>query len=115
MDFGIDPETLSVSPDGVVRFVLVAASGSTRNVVYQAIRCAGFDYRIEARYHEAEGSPGDWHRTADTSPWLPMADTPMGRTARLIARSGVCEGRLPGGRAEDIVRALRTGRVTGYE
>lgn len=115
LDFGIDPQTLSVSPEGVVRFVLVASSGSVRTVVYQAIRCAGFDYRIEARFQTGDDGPGAWNRSPDASPWLPMADTPMGRTARLIARSGVCEGRLPGGRADDIVRALRTGRVVGYE
>lgn len=115
LDFGIDPQTLSVSPEGVVRFVLVASSDSARTVVYQAIRCSGFDYRIEARYQTADDGTGAWSRAPEGSPWLPMADTPMGRTARLIARSGVCEGRVPGGRADDIVRALRTGRVVGYE
>ncbi|GAB4207372.1 MAG: hypothetical protein Fur0019_11750 [Tibeticola sp.] len=115
LDFGIDPETLSVSPDGVVRFVLVTSSSSARTVVYQAIRCSGFDYRIEARFQAEDGASGSWSRAPDTNPWLPMADTLMGRTARLIARSGVCEGRVPGGRADDIVRALRTGRVVGYE
>lgn len=115
LDFGIDPQTLSVSPEGVVRFVLVASSGSARTVVYQAIRCSGFDYRIEARYQTADDGTGAWSRAPEANPWLPMADTPMGRTARLIARSGVCEGRVPAGRADDIVRALRTGRVVGYE
>lgn len=115
LNFGIDPQTLSVSPEGVVRFVLVATSDSARTVVYQAIRCSGFDYRIEARYQTAADGTGAWSRAPEASPWLPMADTPMGRTARLIARSGVCEGRVPAGRADDIVRALRTGRVVGYE
>ena len=90
--------------EGVVRFVLVASSGSARTVVYQAIRCSAFDYRIEARYQTADDGTGAWSRAPEASPWLPMADTPMGRTARLIARSGVCEGRVPGGRADDRSR-----------
>ncbi|QLP99330.1 MAG: hypothetical protein HZY78_02645 [Burkholderiaceae bacterium] len=99
LDFGIDPQTLSVSPEGVVRFVLVASSGSARTVVYQAIRCSGFDYRIEARYQTADDGTGAWSRAPEASPGCPWPTRPWAvprgsSRARACARAG-CPAAAP--------------------
>ena len=57
---GVDPETLRITPDGIVRYVMVAQSPSgTVNATYEGIRCltAG----VEA--------PGMVPEVADPQPW----------------------------------------------
>ena len=47
---GIDPETLTVSSDGIVRYVVVAVSGNGNiNAAYEGIWCRAGDVKIYAR------------------------------------------------------------------
>ena len=57
--FFIDPQTLSVGADGVVRYTLVARSRSgAENVSYEGMRCENGTYRVYAI-----GNAGRWATT----------------------------------------------------
>lgn len=114
LNVALDPAGVEVTPDGVVHFVLVmgtTAEGSAPSALRASLRCQTAEYRIEARYQADTG----WVMAPQDLTWQPMAETPLGRLSWMIARNGACEGRTVAGSASEIVRRLRTGRVTGYE
>ena len=50
LKFGVDPATITIGKDWVVRYVLVASSRSGNfNAMYEAIRCATGEYKTYAR------------------------------------------------------------------
>jgi CNP1-like family len=66
--FFIDPYSLSVGADGVVRYVLVARSPSgAQNVSYEGMRCSGASYRLYATGRR----DGTWSEAHDDS-WRPI-------------------------------------------
>lgn len=112
LNYGVDPATLTVDPQGEVRYVLVAwKPGGARNVLYEGIRCASSDFRVHARYSDDRG----WAPTPADSPWQALTSGASARIAWTVARMGACEGHTPGGSAEEIVRRLRSGKLPGYE
>jgi hypothetical protein len=65
----VDPETISVGDDGVVRYVLVIVSSSGAwNTSYEGILCRKGEYR---RY--AYGSGGQWQELPAT-PWRQVVE-----------------------------------------
>lgn len=102
--FGIDPATLVITPDGIVRYVVVAsnASGSV-TAFYEGIRCATGEVKTYAR---ASG-PGLW--TANKEPqWRQLNDNLPSRHALAFARQGACDGRAAAATSvADILRAMR--------
>ncbi|MGH8690914.1 MAG: CNP1-like family protein [Burkholderiales bacterium] len=61
--FFIDAGSLSVGPDGVVRYALVARSDAgAENVSYEGMRCRTGEVRIYAIGHDGRwgGKPGEW-------------------------------------------------------
>jgi hypothetical protein len=66
----IDPESLTVGGDRVVRYTLVFVSSSgARNISYEGVHCGEHEYR---RY--AYGADGAWH-PIDASPWQRVTNT----------------------------------------
>ncbi len=105
LSFGVDPATLVIAPDGVVRYVVVASSRSGAvNAMYEGVRCATGDYRVYARYNTS----GGWSPVADTD-WRSMYAPSPSRYTLAIAKSGVCKGNAPNLSTEHIVRDLRAG------
>jgi len=101
--FGIDPASVSVGKDRIVRYVVVATSPSgTVNAMYEGIRCDAAEVRVYARHNPDSG----WvaARSAD---WQPLHSTPNTRHSLIIARNGVCLGNAPNGNATEIVNDLR--------
>jgi len=99
--FGVDPGSVAIGGDGIVRYVVVATSGSGAvNAMYEGIRCDTANYRIYARYTGTGWSPaqGDWR---------PMQDDAVSRHTLAIARNGACIGKAPNSSAEQIVRDLK--------
>lgn len=102
LTLGVDPATVTVTPDGVVRYVLVARNSSGgMNVMYEGIRCATGQYRLYARH-----SGGEW-RPVTGGDWISLQAPMPSKHPLILARSGMCEGRAPLGSAADIVRTLR--------
>ena len=102
---GIDPETISISPNGMVRYVVVMrnTAGSV-SAAFEGLVCASGQVITYAR---AQGN-GSW--TIVTTPvWRDMGDNLPSRHAMAFARQGACDAggvRTPA----DIVNALRQGR-----
>lgn len=66
--FLVDPASLSIGKDGVVRFtVVIESSGGARTVNYEGLRCATRERRLYA-FGQPDGS---WIESKD-SPWILM-------------------------------------------
>ncbi|TXT38292.1 MAG: hypothetical protein FD135_2984 [Comamonadaceae bacterium] len=104
LKFGIDPATLSISSDGIVRYVMVAqnASGSV-NAMFEGLRCATGQVKTYAR----ASSSGAWSVVKDPQ-WRDLGDNLPSKHAMALVQQGVCEGRTVAGRtAQDLIRVLK--------
>jgi len=104
LQFGVDPATISVSADGVVRYVVVAsnASGSV-NAFYEGIRCGTGEVKTYAR----ASNTGTWTLIKDAQ-WRGLTDNQPSKHAWVFARQGACEGRAAAASsAQDIIRAMK--------
>ena len=103
MRFGVDPASVTVGTDSVVRYVVVATSPSgTVNGMYEGIRCSTGEVKIYARHNPDSG----WV-PAKGSDWRDLRTTPNSRYSLEVARSGACLGRAPNGSAVQIVNDLK--------
>ena len=101
--FGVDPATLSVGADGVVRYVVVASSDSgALNALHEGIRCASGEFRVYARFHR----DGGWTASTDAG-WQSLFANMPSRHPLALARAGLCMNSAPNGPVERIVRDLR--------
>lgn len=103
--FGVDPATLVITPDGIVRYVMVAknASGSI-SAMYEGIRCSSGEVKTYARY----STSGRWSAVKDPQ-WRALNDNLPSRHALALARQGACDGRaMPASSVSEIVRALKS-------
>jgi hypothetical protein len=99
--FGIDPATLSVSPDGIVSYVVVASSASgSVNAMFEGIRCATGEVKTYARYNAS----GQWTLSTDPQ-WQDMNGRLLSRHALALARQGLCEGRSAAGNSGATIGA----------
>lgn len=103
MKFGIDPATLAVTPDGIVRYVMVAISpGGSLTAFYEGIRCATGEVKSYAR----ASADGAWTLVKNPE-WRGLNDKQPSKHALALARQGVCEGHATAGSAAEILRRLR--------
>jgi hypothetical protein len=101
--FGVDPSSIEIAKDRVVRYVVVAtAAGGAVNALYEGLRCSTGEFKVYARYNIGSG----WTIAKDAS-WRPLHGTPGAGHSLVFARSGACNGRAPNGSADQIVRDLR--------
>jgi hypothetical protein len=104
VQFGIDPATLAITPDGIVRYVVVASntSGSV-SAMYEGIRCATGEVKTYAR----SSGTNPW-TLAKEPQWRALNDNQPSRHALAFARQGACEGRAAAANsAADIIRAMK--------
>jgi len=105
LKFGVDPATLSVGSDGVVRYVMVAYSTSgSVNALYEGLRCATGEVKTYARSSEL----GHW--TVVTEPqWRAVDKSSSTRHTLALAKQGVCDGwTLAARNAPDLIQLLRS-------
>lgn len=103
LHFGVDPASVSVGTDRIVRYVIVATSTSgTVNAMYEGIRCDAGEVRVYARHNPDSG----WV-PSPAAPWQRLNATPNSSHSMAVARSGACLGRAPNGNAAQIVLDLR--------
>jgi hypothetical protein len=102
LKIGVDPATVSVGDDGVVRYVVVMrnAAGSI-NAAYEGVRCTTDEVKTYAR---ASGT-GDWTTVADPQ-WKSLTGNMPSRHAHAITRQGACIGRVASN-LEDTLAALK--------
>lgn len=102
--FGVDPDSLRVTPDGIVRYVVVASSPSGNiNASYEGIRCQTAEVKVYARH----GATGQWTPVSNAQ-WRPLNNNQPSLHALALARQGACEGRAATAQSTaDIVRKLK--------
>jgi hypothetical protein len=107
---GVDPETITVGRDGVVRYVIlmINATGST-NAVYEGVRCISGEVKTYARL----GASGQWSILVNPA-WKALNDNMPSHHAQAFARQGGCQNRLATTKKE-IIAALKSGRIPGQD
>jgi hypothetical protein len=101
--FGVDPASISVGRDGVVRYVIVATSSSGAvNGMYEGLRCGTGDTKTYARHTPGTG----WHAT-NQSDWQRLSTTGATRHSMFLARAGACRNNAPNISQAQIVRDLK--------
>jgi hypothetical protein len=102
---GVDPQTIAVGGDGVVRYVIVMTNttGST-SAVYEGIRCVTDEVKTYARL----SASGQWSLLANPA-WKAVNDNMPSHHAQAFARQGGCQHRLATS-PQEIVSALKAGR-----
>jgi hypothetical protein len=84
--FGIDPQTLSISPDGIVSYVMVAINANgIASAMYEGIRCPTWEVKTYAR----STTYGQWSVVNDAQ-WQAMNEQ-RSRHAMAFARQGACQ------------------------
>ena len=105
---GVDPGTLAITPDGIVRYVVVAINESgSMSAMYEGIRCASADVKTYARF----SSNGPWISVQDPQ-WQDLNGNLPSKHALTLARQGVCEGRSAAATsAAGIISKLKTSKI----
>ena len=105
LQFGVDPGSVAVGSDEVVRYVVVAKSSSGAvNAMYEGLNCSSGEVRVYAHYNPQGNT---WVNAPDSS-WRPL-NTARTSYSLQIARNGACAGQAPNGSKEQIVRDLKSG------
>lgn len=101
--FAIDPKSLSIGSDAVIRYTLVTQSAAgARNVSYEAIRCASLEYKIYALGH----ADGTWSR-ARRDQWQPIVNNAMNRQQAALVQDYFCLANSPASSVAEMLRRLR--------
>lgn len=99
--WGVDPASVSVGSDQVVRYVVVASGPQTVTGLYEGLRCQTGEVKVYMRHNGSEWQP------ATGGEWKPLRDMAATRHSMQIARGGACMGRSAGLSPDHVVRALR--------
>lgn len=99
----VDPATLAIGTDGVVRYVayMTNLSGSI-SAVYEGIRCTTDEVKSYARWSPTS----QWTRTIEPT-WKDLNGNQPSKHALAIARQGACDNHLARNSVAEIVRALK--------
>jgi hypothetical protein len=101
---GIDPDSMTLADDGIVRYVVVALSRSGNvNAAFEGIWCRTGQVKVYAR----AGNDKVWDE--ETAPqWTALSGNQRSMHALALARQGVCDGRSAAAHsAQAIIRKLR--------
>ncbi len=101
----IDPESLSIGTDRVVRYaVVITSAAGARNISYEGLRCSTREYR---RY--AYGTNGGW-QTLDETSWERIMESGMGHYRYDLHRDYLCDTTSSTLKRDEILRRLRYSR-----
>jgi len=103
LHFGVDPASISLGADRVVRYVVVASSSSGAvNGIYEGIRCDTGEVKVYARHNPDSG----WV-PARNAQWQSIFTTANTSHSLAIARAGACMENAPNISAAQILQDLR--------
>ncbi|HSV60557.1 MAG TPA: CNP1-like family protein [Variovorax sp.] len=103
LKYGVDPATIVVTGDGVVRLVVIAKNtgpSAAVNAFYEGIRCATGEGKTYARF-----SGDAWH-DVENPEWKRL-DQARTRYSLELAKQAICRSGAPRQTAGEMVRALR--------
>lgn len=109
---GVDPDTLTLSEDGIVRYVVVALSDSGNvNAAFEGIWCRAGEVKTYAR----AGNDMKWNAVPDPQ-WKNFSDSQPSMHALALARQGVCDGRSASGHSpQAIIHSLKQSSAAGSQ
>lgn len=100
--WGVDPASISIAGDGVVRYVVVAqGEGGATNAMFEGLRCSTGEVKVYAR-----SSGGPWAAVPNAD-WKPLHGNAAALHSLAIARDGACIGHGANRSAQQIARDLR--------
>ena len=103
LEFAIDAKSVSVTEEGIVRFVLIVTSQSgASNISYEGIRCSTGEKKLYA----VGQTNGSW-TAARRDVWETIIDRGINRQHAALAKDYFCETGMVAGKAEVIVDRLR--------
>lgn len=104
----VDVQSLSVGPDGVVRYaLLVRMSGGAENISYEGLRCETREWKTYAT-GRATPEGGVWMK-ARLSEWRPVENKPVNRHHAALSKDYLCPSGNAVRSAEEGRDALRRG------
>ena len=104
-EFFVDGTSLTVGPDGVVRYVLVVqAAGGARNVSFEGLRCETRERRVYA-FGRLDGT---WSKSRNEN-WQRIRDVPANRHHAALFYDYFCPGGAIVAGADEARDALRRG------
>lgn len=107
--YGIDPSTLQIGKDGVVRYVMVARSSSgAMTAMYEGLRCDTGEYKLYARYNVDKWTP------VEQPQWKSLWESSRTKYPLAFARQGGCDGRARPTSVRDIVQRLKSPAETVF-
>ena len=105
LKWGVDPATVKMTSDGIIRYVIVAQSSSgVVNAMYEGIRCNKAEFRRYARHNPGSG----WVKVTD-SEWTPLRKTGASRHPETLAKGGMCDGAAPPASVAEAMQRLNAG------
>ena len=103
MNFAIDAPSVSVTPDGVVRFTLVITSAEgARNVSHEGMRCK----TAERKLYATGGTDGSWSASRNDA-WSQIRDVGANRQYAALYKDYFCDFGSVAGNAAAIVKRIR--------
>jgi len=104
---GVDPQSIAVGQDGVVRYVVVMrnTSGST-SAAYEGLRCASDEVKTYARF----SASGQWTLLAHPE-WKGVSDNMPSHHAQVFERQAACVNHATTSEKE-IIAALKVRQIT---
>lgn len=105
--FAIDPGSLTVGADGVIRYTLVSISPSgAKNISYEGIRCQTYEYK---RYAFGQAG-GTWARSRRNK-WEAIHGYAGNRPQAVLAKDFLCLEQTIAGKADDMIDRIRNKRT----
>lgn len=102
--FLIDPESISVGDDGVVRYTLVVkTAGGSTNVSFEGMRCDSRELKVYAFGRR----DGNWIPARDPQ-WRRIEYQEVNRQHGALYTDILCRDRVPVKSAKDAVNAIRS-------
>lgn len=100
--YGVDPATISIGKDGVVRYVIVARSDSgAMTAMYEGLRCSTGEHKLYARYNDQRWTP------AASPQWQSLFESNRVTYPLALARQGGCDNRAAPTSVYEMVRKLK--------
>ncbi|WP_085487990.1 CNP1-like family protein [Paraburkholderia susongensis] len=108
LQFAIDPNSVSVGDDGVVRYTVVITSPSgARNVNYEGIRCDTYEWR---QYAGLNADHDGWDKTV-ANQFSRIEDGALNAYQSALYQDYMCANKMPTGNAKRIVENIRYKRT----
>ncbi len=109
--WGIDPTSIQISNDGLVRYVVVARSQSgVINAFYETINCNKAEFKIHAR----NSGKGGW-ALVERPDWRSLYDKAPSKHALMLAKQGACVGNSTAQNATLMMHAIKNTGPSMYD